>query len=84
MIVVNAKFSFDFLLSTPRKSGQLVVKAVRINAPKCLFLGSHVGLILRTFFQRQKITAICRAVYRNELYTSILNSGNFLEPVARN
>ena len=44
----------------------------------------HDGLILRTSLQRKNVTAICRAIYRNELYTGPLNCGYFLEPVARN
>jgi len=39
---------------------------------------------LLKFHYRKKFTAICRAIYRNELYTGLLNSGYFLEPVTRN
>jgi len=72
------------LFSSPRKSGQLVVKALRINSPKHSFLGLHDGLILGTSLQRKKVTAICRAIYGNELRAGILNSGYLLEPVAKN
>jgi len=76
-VFVNIKFLFDFAVSENLDN---VVKAVRINSPKCSFLGLHDGLILRTSLQRKKSDSNMSCYMR----IGPLNCGYFLEPVARN
>ena len=53
IVITNIKFLFDFLV--PEVWTILyVVEAVRINSPKCSFLGLHDGLVLQTSLQRKK------------------------------
>jgi len=50
----NCQYQVFVLSSSPRNSRQYFVKAVRINSPKCSFLGLHDDLIVRTSSQRKK------------------------------
>jgi len=66
------KFLFDFLV--PENLDIMLLKLCELIIPSFPFSGLHDGLILRTSLQTKKIRAICCAIHRNELYTSILNS----------
>ena len=54
MMYSNCQYQVFVLSSSPRNSRQYFVKAVRINSPKCSFLGLHDDLIVRTSLQRKK------------------------------
>jgi len=81
-VTVSMKFLFDFLV--PENLDSMLLQLCEVTLSSVHFSGVHDGLILRTSLQRKKFAAICYALYRNEFYTGILNSGiYFLEPVAR-
>jgi len=75
------KFLFDFRV--PENLDRLLLTLCELNLPSVRFSGLHNGMILRTSLQRKKFTAICCALHKNELHTSILNSGYLLSGTCR-
>ena len=75
------KFLFDFVV--PENLDSMLLKLCELILPSVRFSGLHDGLILRTSLQRKKFTAICCALHRNELHSSILNSGYLLSGTCR-
>jgi len=71
----NCQYEVFVWFSRPRKPGQYVVKAVRINSPKCSIFRVAWWFDFTNFITGNKFTAVCCAVHRNELHTGILNSG---------